>query len=302
MNFKTYEDLTNCIVNNLYKIPRNIDLIVGIPRSGIMAASILALYLNLPFTDVDNFLNCGALKTGNTRKCKDWIRKVEDARHILVVDDSISSGKAMEEVKIRFREKGVVCESTFLAIYALWISCKKVDLYFELCEQPRMFEWNYMHHWGLEYCCIDMDGIIYENNPNFQCDNDEAGTVLSEGIKPKLIPTQKIGYLIADCSEAYKEQIESWLRKYNIDYEYLMVTKKKGEIYKKSKCVLFFENDYNEALEICKISGKPVFCLSERRYITSDSLYDNVKNRKREVSITVNRVVKKIMHKVNYVE
>ena len=114
MNFRTYENLTDCIIKNLYKVPRDTDLIVGIPRSGTMVANILALYLNLPFTDIDNFLKCGIIKTGSTRKCRNWIRRIEDAKHVLIVDDSISSGKAINEVKESLKEKGVSCRVTYL--------------------------------------------------------------------------------------------------------------------------------------------------------------------------------------------
>ena len=53
MNFITFEELGECIYTNISKVPRNVDLIVGIPRSGTLAANLLALYLNLPFTDID---------------------------------------------------------------------------------------------------------------------------------------------------------------------------------------------------------------------------------------------------------
>ena len=58
-----------------------------------------------------------------------------------------------------------------MAIYALGATKHKVDIYFELCEQPRMFEWNYMHHWALEYCCMDIDGVVCEDPALFQNDD-----------------------------------------------------------------------------------------------------------------------------------
>ena len=56
MNFITFEELGECIYTNISKVPRNVDLIVGIPRSGTLAANLLALYLNLPFTDIDTLI------------------------------------------------------------------------------------------------------------------------------------------------------------------------------------------------------------------------------------------------------
>ena len=57
MNFRTINDSNNLISKNLDKIPKDIDLIVGVPRSGLFVANLIALYLNLPLTDFDSFLN-----------------------------------------------------------------------------------------------------------------------------------------------------------------------------------------------------------------------------------------------------
>ena len=52
MNFRTIAQMNECIVSSLGQVPRDIDLIVGVPRSGILPATILALYLNVALTDV----------------------------------------------------------------------------------------------------------------------------------------------------------------------------------------------------------------------------------------------------------
>ena len=99
MNFVTYGQLIHSTLENVYKIPRDVDLVVGIPRSGMLVANVLALTLNLPFTDLDSFVDGRIFATGNTRARKDWIASAKDARHILVVDDSISKGDAMKKAK-----------------------------------------------------------------------------------------------------------------------------------------------------------------------------------------------------------
>ena len=160
MNFRTYDDLTKCIVKNLHRIPRDTDLVVGVPRSGTMAGNILALYLNLPFTDLDHFIHGDPLKTGSTRKSARWIRDISEARHVLVVDDSISSGDSMREVRETLEKAGLTCEITTLAVYGLGLSRNMVDICFETVEQPRMFEWNFMHSWQLKYCCLDTYAMV----------------------------------------------------------------------------------------------------------------------------------------------
>lgn len=53
MNYRNIDDLNHCILQHLSILPRDFDLIVGVPRSGMFPANLLALYLNLPVTDID---------------------------------------------------------------------------------------------------------------------------------------------------------------------------------------------------------------------------------------------------------
>ena len=64
MNYRSINDLNKTIIDNLYLLPRDIDLIVGVPRSGLLAANLLALYLNLPMTDVKGLLEGRTISSG----------------------------------------------------------------------------------------------------------------------------------------------------------------------------------------------------------------------------------------------
>ena len=97
MNFRTYEDLANILNNNLHKIPSDVDLVVGIPKSGLMVASMISLYLNLPLSDLDLLLSDSMYASGTTKVKKTWISKPSDARKILIVDDGSISGTALNE-------------------------------------------------------------------------------------------------------------------------------------------------------------------------------------------------------------
>lgn len=315
MNFRTYEDLVNCIHKNISKIPHDIDLVVGIPRSGTMVANIIALSLNLPFMDIEDYLNNRVIATGTTRKCQNWIRSVEQAKHILIVDDSVSSGKAVRETKERL--KGRNEKYTYLAVYALTVSCKMVDIFLEICEQPRMFEWNYMHHWALEYCCMDIDGVLCEDPTFFQNDDGKKYEKFLEEVVPKYIPTQKVGYLVSCRLEKYREKTEEWLRKYHVEYGKLILVdnvsakeraiefdhaRYKADFYKETDAIIFFESNYDQALRICQLSGKPVYCVDNRKLINSDNVIGKMKVRNIEWKVTLKRVVKKITKRINYVK
>ncbi len=308
MNIRTYNDLTKCMVKNLYKIPRNIDLIVGIPRSGTMVANILALYLNLPFTDIDNFLKQGELRTGDTKKCAGWIKSISEAKHVLVVDDSVSTGTALKDAKKLLAS--VDCKLTWLAVYVLPFNKGSVDIYFEVCNQPRMFEWNFMHHWELENSCMDIDGVLCQDPSFFQNDDGDKYKEFLGNAPAKFIPTHKVGRLVTSRLEKYRFETESWLKKYGIEYDELIMmegisaleralegnhAKFKADIYKNCDAILFFESDYNQAVDIVKMTGKPVFCIETMELMNSEHCDEKIISKTMEIKATIKHTIKKII-------
>ena len=95
MNYRNIKDLNNVILQNLSIIPRDIDLIIGIPRSGMLPANLLSLYLNKPYTDLQSFLNGHIYIAGARSQFFD----ISEFKNILVVDDSVASGSAIKECK-----------------------------------------------------------------------------------------------------------------------------------------------------------------------------------------------------------
>ena len=314
MIFKSYEDLATCIVNNLYRLPSDIDLILGIPRSGTMVGNILALYCNLPFMDLYSFLSGNDFHIGNTKKRSNIIKTASEARHILLVDDSISSGKAIKEAYALLDRANQQLKITTMAVYGLSVTRHKVDICFEICEQPRFFEWNFMHNWYLEYCCMDIDGVICEDPLRQQNDDAEHYLAFLQNARPKLLPTEKVGKLVSCRLEKYRATTEKWLLEHNVIYGELIlldgISAKqralsfnhgafKARIYKDSNCVLFIESDYDQALEVCQLSGKPVFCLEKRQIINSRNVAQKLATRQKEIYITMKRVIKKLMNRIN---
>ena len=66
MKYITLHDLTTTVRNNIYKIPHDIDFVIGIPRSGIIVGSIISEFLNVPLIDIDSYC-AGSKPTGGNR-------------------------------------------------------------------------------------------------------------------------------------------------------------------------------------------------------------------------------------------
>lgn len=97
MKYITISDLSETIRKNLWKIPRDIDFIVGIPRSGMIGASIISSYLNVPLIDINSFLS-GSEPSGGLR-LQYFSQNHKKTNKILVIDDTVSSGAAMKKAR-----------------------------------------------------------------------------------------------------------------------------------------------------------------------------------------------------------
>ena len=95
MNYRTIDDMNKAILGRLPIFPRDINLIVGIPRSGMFPANLLALYLNCRVTDLGSFVNGHIYQAGERGQYID----AREFKKVLVVDDSIASGAAMAQCK-----------------------------------------------------------------------------------------------------------------------------------------------------------------------------------------------------------
>jgi adenine/guanine phosphoribosyltransferase-like PRPP-binding protein len=56
MNYRSIADLNRVVATSLHLVPTDIDVVVGVPRSGMLPATLLALYLHLPLTDVEGLI------------------------------------------------------------------------------------------------------------------------------------------------------------------------------------------------------------------------------------------------------
>ena len=146
MYYRNVSDLNKILLKRLSILPRDFDLIVGVPRSGMLPANLLALYLNRPYTDLQSFLNGHIYKAGERGQFFD----IKSFRKVLVVDDSVSSGSAMDKVKASLEAIKDEFDFSYCAIYMVPGKEKTVDYFFESVPLPRYFQWNIMNHTSLE--------------------------------------------------------------------------------------------------------------------------------------------------------
>lgn len=261
MNYRSYADLSRTIVQHIARIPHDIDLVVAVPRSGYLAAGIIALTLNRPLIDVEGFIEGRSPQNGSSRK--PFTR--EGCKHALIVDDSVLSGTSLQKIRARIAKAELGCRISYAAAFVTPQSKKLVDYFFDICPFPRQFEWNVFHHEHLSRCCVMLDGVLghpsrevtYRDTPRF------------------IIPTYPVRHLIALRQGQTHEDTAAWLAAHGVTYERLTLlddsaseasgietlARRKAQLYARDHgAKLFIEEDPAQAGQISHIAGKPVLC------------------------------------------
>jgi orotate phosphoribosyltransferase len=287
VNYRSVADLDDQIVAWLRKLPRDLEVIVGIPRSGLLVANLLALHLNLPMTDVDGFLQGRMLQQGRRSKPEDINAFLSRSRKVLVVDDSVLSGTQLAIVREKITAFETAHDVRFAAPYVAPGREDYVDFYAEVLPSPRCFEWNLMHHKVfLSNTCMDIDGVLCrdpeesenDDGPNYECFLHRA--------EPLYLPTHPVRWLVTSRLERYRAATEAWLVRHGVEYgELLMMDYPdmaarraaqayacfKAEIYLKTRACLFIESSIRLSQQIAELTGYDVFCMDTREMIRPGS-------------------------------
>jgi len=277
MNYRSVSDLSDLTTRYASKVPEDVALIVGIPRSGMLIASLLALKLNLPLTDLYSFLRNDELYRGSTRNYKhQQLVKPWEAKKILLVDDSIASGRSMQKA---VEQASAIYQGTVLTLAAFAQSNNRhqVDLFLEVVDQPRLFEWNILHHHFISCACLDIDGVLCVHPTPEENDDGPRYLHFLQHARPLFIPTIEVAHLVTSRLEKYRGPTEAWLARHGVRYRKLhmldlpsaeercrlsMHAPFKAQVYRSDPlAVLFVESKQNQAVEIMRLADKPVFCV-----------------------------------------
>ena len=258
----------------------NLDIrgILGIPRSGMFPASMIAMWLNLPlyFLDPQNNLvpMSGASKFGGIRMME---HKPLTGR-LLVVDDTVYAGTAIKNFKSRFLE-----DVYFAATYVKPEAKDLVDFYAKELPPPHLLEWNLFNCTYIQQALLDFDGILCPNVPFEILEDEEKHKEWLSNVKPfyHRLPKFKCKGIVTARFERYRDITENWLARHNVKYERLIMMPNemeedrlrdhvetsstyKAKHFVESDAKFFIESEVPEAIRIRKKSGKLVICPEER--------------------------------------
>ena len=284
MHFRSVADLNADVVAWSETLPRDIDVVVGIPRSGMLVATLLGLHMDRPITDLIGYTE-GRTYLGGRRTRG---RHSTTGQHALVVDDSVWSGRAIQEAMAEVEHSSVAGRTSYGGVYVHdRSSAAQVDHWHAVVPMPRVFEWNVLHHDRLHECCMDIDGVLCRDPIEEENDDGPAYASFLQDVPARLIPGEPIGWLVTSRLERYRPETEAWLRASGIQYRELLMhpaadgaerraatdhAKRKARAYVQTGAWLFIESDTSQAKEIARRSGKAVYCTDTRQMVQPSPL------------------------------
>lgn len=280
VNFRSIAQLSDQLLTWSKALPKDIELVVGVPRSGLIAATMLAAYRNLPVTDVDGLIARRVFSSG--LRGAHTPELLSTPRRVLVLDDSVNTGESMRQVKERISGANLQHHVRYAAVYVQPHRTHVVDFYCEVLNQPRVFEWNVLHRSSLSTFCLDLDGVLCFDPDARQNDDGEEYLRFLDTAEPLLKPTRKVGWVVTSRLEKYREATERWLDRNGIEYGELIMmdypdaaTRRaliarsafKAEAYRRTGAALFLESSLQQSFEIANLAGRDVLCIGTMQLV-----------------------------------
>lgn len=257
-------------------VPPRFDVVVGIPRSGLIPATHLACEWHTPLW------TWSAAK--GLRDAGYGVRMTLRAvRGVLVVDDSASQGgqmrPALEAAKRRWPDVEVASAVVFRHLDGSFVP----DYYADTFRGLGFFDWNWPNSIWVENAAFDIDGIVSENISPELCDGATLEETACAAAVPLHLPRRSaVPMFVTARHERLRATTEAWLARHAIrcgklvmrDWPYCpgecresRVAAWKAEIYHASDCNLFVESEPFQAEIIARDSGKLVLCPRAKRMI-----------------------------------
>ena len=245
------------------------DAIVGIPRSGMLVADLIASKLGKPLSTPSQMMQGYYYRKGDLG----FPSKASPLRRILLVDDSVISGRTLQKVGEELEKALPGVQIDCGALIVTKNTKELVDCYGRICPARQIYEWNLL---VLKTGIIgmDMDGVICEDCPGISEFTETDYVHWMQTAKPYLIPDYKIDYIISNRLEKYRAVTEDWLRKHEVKFDRLILfpshdmndrigheAENKIKQLLKYKPEYFIESNVNEAEQMWKGTRIPTISI-----------------------------------------
>jgi hypothetical protein len=250
------------------QLPTGIAGVAGVPRSGMIPASVIATQLQLPLYELTEDGNLNRL--GHGSRGRGFGFAGDEAGPVAVVDDTVYGGNAMRRARAAMALPGR--KAVFAAVYVRPQARAAVDVFARELESPHLLEWNWANNGPLTGrsanpvygagVAADLDGVIVH-------DAESGGRVGSAYMVPRSRP---IPLVVTGRHERHRAVTEELLRRVGCKWTRMEMlpdgvpltpetaAAHKAKHYKTSGCGFFVESCPTQAALIHEATRKPVVC------------------------------------------
>jgi len=270
MTFLSYDDMARDILKLIpFCLEHDISAIYGNPRSGMIAANMLAVELHIPCGPVG-----GELGSGNRLK----VVTRETHGPALLLEDTVNNGNGINKSQVIMNMTGI--KYLKACVYTKQESISMVDFCCKVIKGPRLYQWNIFNCDLTSKMMFDLDGVFCVDPPMLDDDGKEYQDYILNAI-PLHIPFFPVGSICTNRIHRWRDNTITWLDRTGIqviDSLYMQPYDSakdrrhdsspatfKAWCYEKSNAVLFVESTLHQAMSIATLTGKPVLSLETMR-------------------------------------
>lgn len=252
--------------------------VIGVPRSGLIPAAVLALCRNVPMFSLEDVT--GAERHGS------WSlrRRPTGPGHgpTLVVDDTVWDVNTISLLRETLAYLPNLCFAAFATSGAV-----AVDFHcHNFGREPLLTEWTVFHCEFNRFVLTDLDGVLCEDWPHLGEDGVYAERYANHLANAACLvrPSFKLGGIVTSRLVKYREATERWLARNNISYEQLVMcpaetptqraaqygfAEWKAHVYATwlahVPAALFIESCPRQAARMAAVTGRPVLDWSNQQ-------------------------------------
>lgn len=246
------------------RIPHDVVGVIGVARSGMLPASVIATLHHLPLWSLDQ--ESGELvHAGHGWRLRGSDRPLGK---MLLVDDSTGSGRSLRMSREALADRGITDYLTAV-IYRNPESAERTDFHAVVLTLPHFLEWNFTNSIITTASAFDMDGII--------CHDGESG---GEPGTPLYLPRREPVHIITGRREHGRKATLRWLERWGVEVASLTMKPMDDErsfaeykaeavaafaaaaftTHRPGGAPAFFESCPHQARQIASISGVMTVC------------------------------------------
>lgn len=258
------------------KLPPDTSQIIGVARSGLCVASLVAMLMHRPMGIIRQSTK-DLVSAGNGWRLTG---NISSAGPVVVIDDTVMAGNSFKQVMPLVRAEYPNAISA--AVYVNPNAKTKPDLWVRDLPWPHLLEWNLFNSVVSPQMAVDIDGTLCKDcAPESDDDGERYVEFLTTAAPKYYIRKTSIPLIVTSRLEKYRTQTVEWLGRHGMKVDNLImgpwstaqersqsdVAQFKAEHFRafrnrkhKIKPPIFVESDPLQAERIAQLSGGIVAC------------------------------------------